>query len=533
LENNFDIIIVGAGASGAAAAWNLSKKFQSIACIEQGDWVDPSQYPSTKLDWEIRKSRNFNPLPNERKLPADYEIDDKNSPIAIANFNAVGGSTILYSGHFPRMHPSDFKTKSLDGVGQDWPIEYRDLEPFYNINDEVMGVSGLTGDPAYPDEINNLMPPVDLGHVGEIMAHAFNKLDWHWWPSYSAIITREKDGRGRCINLGPCNTGCPQGAKSSVDITYWPRAIKNGVKLFTNSRVSNVITDKQDKVKGVLYKDNNGKEHFMGCKILILACNGIGTPRILLNSQSNVSNNSLANSSGQVGKNLMLHPLGFVEGIFDKDLDSDKGPHGSCILSQEFYETSPQRDFKRGFTMQILKGPGPIETVKSGIQRRLIEWGESHHKSFENLYKRSIGISIICEDLPEESNMITLHEDMTDSSGIPCPKISYTMSENTKKMMSFGISRAKEVMSAADANEVYSFGPVRNTGWHLMGTARMGKSRTDSVVNSSGMCHEVENLYIVDSSVFPTSASVNPASTLQALSLLFTEGIKNNSSNIK
>ena len=292
MSDTFDIVIIGAGASGAAAAWSLSQKFDSIACLEQGDWMDPSKYPSTNTDWEILKSRNFSPLPNERNLSSDYKIDDTDSPIAISNFNAVGGSTILYSGHFPRMHPSDFKTSSLDKVGSDWPIEYGDLEKFYNINDKQMGVSGLEGDPAYP-EITGLLPPIDIGDIGNVMGKGFNKLGWHWWPSYAAILTREKDGRGRCLNLGPCNTGCPQGAKSSVDITYWPKAIKNGVKLFTNSRVSQVIVNSKDEVKGVMYFDAHGAEHFIKCKMVLMACNGVGTPRLLLNSKSNMRNETL------------------------------------------------------------------------------------------------------------------------------------------------------------------------------------------------------------------------------------------------
>ena len=106
------------------------------------------------------------------------------------------------------MHPSDFKTFSLDNVGSDWPLQYKDLEQYYDLNDQIMGVSGLEGDPAYPD-IKNLLPPIGLGAIAEIMGGGFNKLGWHWWPSYSAILTREKNGRASCINLGPCNSGCP------------------------------------------------------------------------------------------------------------------------------------------------------------------------------------------------------------------------------------------------------------------------------------------------------------------------------------
>ena len=127
---NPDVLIIGAGAAGAAAAWSLSETNLKIVCLEQGGFMNPDEYPSTKFGWEAMKYDKFNVSPNVRKLQSDYPINDLESPIAIANFNAVGGSTILYSGHFPRFHPSDFKVNELDGVADDWPMNYFDLEPF-------------------------------------------------------------------------------------------------------------------------------------------------------------------------------------------------------------------------------------------------------------------------------------------------------------------------------------------------------------------------------------------------------------------
>ena len=167
-----DVIIVGAGAAGAAVAWRLSNTKLKVLCIEQGEFQLPSDYPSTRSKWELEKFGRFSPFPNIRMNAFDYPINDEGSPIAIANFNGVGGSTILYSGHFPRMHPSDFRTKTLDGVGDDWPINYGDLEPFFALNDRMMGVSGLEGDPAYP-LIEGLLPPVPMGKVGEKLAEGF------------------------------------------------------------------------------------------------------------------------------------------------------------------------------------------------------------------------------------------------------------------------------------------------------------------------------------------------------------------------
>jgi choline dehydrogenase-like flavoprotein len=522
-----DILIIGAGASGAAAAWSLSETNLSILCLEQGDRMDAADYPSTKRNWEILRQNEYNPSPNVRKLAADYPINDKDSPIAIANFNGVGGGTILYSGHFPRFHPSDFKVKTLDDIADDWPVSYEQLEPFFSENDRMMGVSGLEGDPAYPP-IEGLLPPVALGRMGETIAKGFNKLGWHWWPAYSAIITRSYEGREKCINLGPCNSGCAQGAKSSVDITYWPRALRNGVKLKTRCRVREITVNDTGKATGAIYYDENGDEHWQKARLVIVACNGVGTPRLLLNSRSASFPDGLANRSGLVGKNLMLHPLAYVEGIFDDHLESHIGPHGCCILSQEFYETDITRDFVRGYTMQILRGPGPIETALSGVARREIPWGKEHHNAFAARFGRTIGLAVIVEDLPELHNTVTLDPTLVDAHGIPAPKISYKLSENSKKMLAHGIAKGKEVMTAAGSWKNIAFGPVRNTGWHLMGTARMGNDPKNSVVNEWGRSHDVKNLFIVDSSIFVTSGAVNPVSTMQALSLYIADKIKNN-----
>ena len=526
-EKIVDFLIIGAGPSGAAVAWSLSETNASILCLEQGDRMEASDYPSAKRNWEVLKQREYHVSPNVRKLPTDYPINDKESPIAISNFNAVGGSTILYSGHFPRFHPSDFKVKSLDGVADDWPVDYYQLEPYFSKNDKMMGVSGIADDPAYPP-INGLLPPIPLGKMGNTIAKGFNNLGWHWWPSYSAIITRSYKGREKCINLGPCDTGCAQGAKSSVDITYWPVALRNGVKLKTRCRVREISVDNTGKANGVIYYDESGTECQQLANIVIVACNGVGTPRLLLNSYSKLFPDGVANRSGLVGKNLMLHPLGYVEGVFDEPIYSYLGPQGCCIQSQEFYETDTKRGYVRGYTMQILRGPGPVETAISGVARREIPWGLDHHRAFAKLFGHTIGMGIIVEDLPELHNAVTLDPNIVDSNGIPAPKITYKLSENSKKMLVHGLKRGKEVMTAAGSSKNFAFGPVRKAGWHLMGTACMGKDPKNSVVNEWGQSHDVKNLFIVDSSIFVTSAGVNPVSTMQALALYIADAMKKN-----
>ena len=513
-SDKVDILIIGAGAAGAAAAWNLSRSGYKIICLEQGPIIKKESYSFDRPNWESRQQNKFNINPNIRKLKSDYPIDDKNSAISIANFNAVGGSTILYSGHFPRFHPSDFKTKKLDNVGDDWPFDYKDLEYYYELNDKMMGVAGHQGDPAYP-HIPNLLPAVPLEHIGEKVAKGFNKLKWHWWPSYSGIATKSYKGRKK-------------NSRSTVDVAYWPEAISNGVKLKPNCHVRKITTNKSGKLNGAIYIDSNKKRKFQSASLVIVACNGIGTPRLLLNSANKNFPKGLANSSGLVGKNLMLHPLGYVEGQFNNFLGSFIGPQGCCIASQEFYETMKNAEFKRGYTIQVLRGGGPLETALQIRKFKKLSFGKDFHKQFLKNYGHTIPVGIICEDLPEKNNSVELDYKNKDYNGTPGVKINYKLSKNSKKMLSHGINKVKELMKKIGAKSTIAFGPVRHAGWHLMGTTKMGKSKKNSVVNEFGQTHDLKNLVIVDSSIFVTSGGVNPISTLQALTLRITDDIKNN-----
>jgi choline dehydrogenase-like flavoprotein len=275
-----------------------------------------------------------------------------------------------------------------------------------------------------------------------------------------------------------------------------------------------------------MYYDSNGVEQFQPAEMVVMACNGIGTPRILLNSTSEQFPNGLANSSGMLGKNLMLHPYAAVEGVFTDAMDGAKGPH-KCVASHEFYETDANRDFVRGFSFETQRGYGPVVTALRGVLSGKVPKGAGHHEAYAKLSERIVGLVAVCEDLPEEHNRVTLDPELTDSHGIPAPKIHYTLSENSARMLDFAVARGTEAMAAAGAQDVMVQRLIGNAGWHNMGTARMGTDPETSVVNEWGRCHDLKNLFVIDGSIFVTSAGVNPTRTIQALALYIADTIKN------
>ena len=263
---------------------------------------------------------------------------------------------------------------------------------------------------------------------------------------------------------------------------------------------------------------------------MILACNGIGTPRLLLNSKSKLFPEGLANSSGLVGRNLMFHPLAFASGVFDEPMEGFKGPPACSVTSHEFYESDPRRDFAGGYLLAPGRGNGPMMDALGGLEgNNPIKWGAAHRHHMDRIYDHTALLCVVSQDMPQEHNQVTLDTELTDSDGVPAPKVIYKQDENNKKILEHGIARSKEVLEAAGAK--YTMGDttvLRHGGWHNMGTARMGDDPKKSVVNSWGRCHDVKNLFIVDGSIFVTAGAVNPTPTIQALALYIGDRIKAN-----
>ncbi|MEM7289855.1 MAG: GMC family oxidoreductase, partial [Pseudomonadota bacterium] len=248
-----------------------------------------------------------------------------------------------------------------------------------------------------------------------------------------------------------------------------------------------------------------------------------GTPRLLLMSAGSSHQHGLANSSDQVGRNLMHHVLSIVEMWSEKQLDSHKGVVSSALICEEFAETDPTRGFVNGLTIHIARLNGAGYQALGSHSGNTAPWGAGHHNHFKKHFGHGFCALIVGDDLPQASNRVTLSGTVTDSSGLPAPKISYQLHENDQDLIRFGISRAQDLAGAIDAFDVKvnDFG-LGDSGycppaWHLLGTCRMGDDPETSVTNKWHQCWDCPNLYIIDGSSMVTGAAVNPTSTISAL----------------
>lgn len=511
-----NVVIVGAGPAGAVTAKRLHEAGMSVVCLEQGDWPDYSRARAGFPDFELTARKEWNWDPNVRSRVGDYPIDDSDSEVTALMFNGVGGSSVMYSAHWERFLPSDFRVRTLDGVGDDWPIDYAELQPYYEEVDRQFAVSGLDGNPAYPPGEGPPLPSVPLGKLGRLGARALNDLGWHWWPGTNAIATRDYGRLHACVQRAACPFGCPTGAKASPDRTHWPDLVAAGVRLVTRASVTEVSTTAGGLASGVVWVDEAGREHRQPADAVVVCANGIGTPRLLLASNDG---EGLANSSGLVGRRLMMHPFANAIGVFEEDLESWRGPLGQYLHSLQFYETDPARGFVRGAKWNLIPSGAPLSMMLPGLWGDEVEWGRPFHEALRTRLGRSGIWTVICEDLPDEANRVALDPSTSGPGGMPGVRIEYRTSENSRRMMAFHLDRLSEVLDAMGAVEKRLSAGIRESGWHIMGTAPMGDDPATSVVDRAGRCHDVPNLLVYDGSAFPTSSGVNPTATIAANAL--------------
>lgn len=513
-----DVIVVGAGPSGAVYAKYLSSFGFHVVCLEQGDWVGTAEYTGNRVEYEASMYGTWHKSSRVRNGSGDYPLVAEDVDVDPVMFNAVGGGSIHYGAQWPRHLPSDFRVRTLDGVAEDWPLTYEDLEPYYERNDVDFAVSGMAGDPAYPDGAAPPYPALPINNFGRRVAEGFNKLGYSWWPAPNAIAQGNSNGLVPCVRYGTCEAGCPNGSKASVDITHWPAALRNGATLVTGAGVSSVTVDERDRATGVVFADRNGRQSRLRGSIVVLAANGIGTPRLLLTSATAGHPDGLANSSGLVGRNLMLHPTAMAVGVYADDMQSWRGPAGQNIHSYEFYETDPARGFVRGAKWLSMPTAGPLVTTEY-VPRDTIATTEQMLHTVRRMLGRSVLLVVLTEDLPDPNNRVTLDSDVVDAHGVPAPRVRYRRDDNNRALMAWHLDKAKEVLEASGATDVFLHDVMPDQPGHLLGTARMGADPASSVTDPFGATHDIANLWIADGSLFVTSGAVNPTNTIAALAL--------------
>ncbi|HEX2045003.1 MAG TPA: GMC family oxidoreductase, partial [Gaiellaceae bacterium] len=504
-----NVLVIGAGAAGSVAAKHFAEAGFSVVCLEQGGWRSAGEFPGDKLEFELLVERDWNADPNVRRRPEDYPTESSGSDIAPVMFNAVGGSTIHFGAQWARMRPVDFRVRTVEGVGDDWPVSYEEMLPFYERLDDEMGISGMAGDPAYPPGKGPPLPPLPIGKIGRRAAEGMNRLGWHWWPAAHAIPSQARENQAPCARRGTCMFGCPEGAKGSTDLTLWPAALRAGARLVTGARVRQITVDGRGLATGALWVDREGREHRDEADVVVIAANGVGTPRLLLLS-------GIANSSGLVGRRLMLHPYMSVLGVYEEELDSWLGPWGTPLLSLQFADTDESRGFPRGAQWDVMPIGGPLMAVARYEELPFEErWGPPFHELLRRTVGRAFDWGIGIEDLPSEENLVALDAELVDGDGIPAPRVVYRIDEDARRNLAWQLERAREAHEAAGAVETVVT-DWSAWGWHLLGTCRMGDDPATSVVDRWGRAHDVPNLYVVDGSVFVTSGPQPPTATIAA-----------------
>jgi 2-methyl-1,2-propanediol dehydrogenase len=520
-----DVLIIGAGATGAIASLVLGQAGLKVVCLEQGGWVEAKDQIHLRPDWQWQRRTRWHADVNVRSNPDDFAVRSDSSQVLM--WNAVGGSTNVFGAIWPRYRPSDFRKGTEHGLAPDWPMTYEDLAPFYDRSDRLIGVSGLAGDPSMPPQPDYPTPPLPMDASSRRLAKAFDRLGWHWWPVPAAVISQGYDGRPGCNSCGMCY-GCARGSMSSFATAVWPRALAAGIELRPQARVVRIERGRDGRASGALYIDRaTGQRHFQAADVVILAANGVGTPRLLLASDN------LANSSDQVGRNLLHHTLVSAEYWVEENLASHVG-YIAALISREFAETDVRRGFVNGFNFNCISSFAAGEQAIGVVTDERAPWGRGHHRWFERHFDHVFSVHAIGDDLPDPENRVTLDPSAVDADGVPIAQLRYRPGENDKRMMRAMLDRLVDIGEASGAFEtrlqdyVDGDGIYRTPAWHLLGTCRMGASPETSVVNKWQQCWDVPNLFIIDGSVLATGGVVNPTSTVSALALRAAEHLRDN-----
>jgi choline dehydrogenase-like flavoprotein len=491
-----EVVVIGAGACGSLVAKELAAHGFAVVVLEAGRRLDPAR------DLANTEANAAKIMWTEPRVFAGRDAVVPKMGVG------VGGGTLTWLGVMPRFQRADFRTFSTEGVGEDWPVGYDDLRDHYAKVEREFGVAGECG-PFAPEPYTLPMPPHRMNWHAQVLARGARKLGARPFAPPVAINSTAYDGRPACIYCGWCASGCPTGAKATTPDTYLARAEKLGARVVSEAFVHRITYDAAlGRVTGVRYLDAAGREHELRCRLVVLAAHAVETPRLLLLSADDMFPHGLANSSGTVGKGLMSHPTWQVFGTFDEPVNAFKGMQMGHVMVQDYLAPDPQRGCARGF---ILVGYMMTPVTYANLSGSFFG---AELKDFLYEYAHTAAWWAHAEGLRSDDNTVTLDPDVKDARGLPVARLTYAWTANDRTLVAAARDTAVAMMHASGARKVRV---GLHYGAHAMGTCRMGDDPRTSVVNPVGQAHDVRNLFLVDTSVFVTSAGVNPTLTAMAL----------------
>lgn len=540
LTRSFDAVIVGSGAGGAAAAWRLTSKGTRVLMLEAGPRFDPvSDYPLDSPGWERRR---FPAKPGSR---ARISYGDLGAPVpqghplagwsrggqpwpraagqraalpGYSHVRGVGGSTLHFVGEAHRLHPDAFRLRTLTGAGEDWPIGYDALEPYYTAVEEAIGVAGDVSDTARWRSRPYSLPPHPISPGAEALRQAGARIGQNWTINPRAVLSQPYRGRPACNYCGQCSRGCPLGDKGSVDVTLLADALATGLlTLLPDTSVTRIITAPGGRIGAVEYL-RDGTEGRVETPVLVLAAGAVETPRLLLLSAGGDQPGGVANGSGHVGRHFMetlsWRSVGLVPDLAGSHLGlpADMIDWGPSAPGQ--HDATPG-GFRLNHATAETGLNGPI-----GYATRLIDgFGTDFKAAMRAGFGTALAVGATGQVIADGRSRVTLDGEVRDTGGRPVARISSVLTKESLRLLEHMATAARAVLSEAGAELAEEAGSGDAFGaTHAFGTARMGDDPATSVVDARGRSHDHPNLWIADASVFPTSGGGEaPSLTIMAL----------------
>jgi choline dehydrogenase-like flavoprotein len=508
-----DAVVVGSGAAGALVAAKLAAQGKKVLILESGRSVQSEDMISSDI---YARWLHWGPEMPELELT---------QPATIRTYFSAGSQTGGTAAHhyaaWFRMHEEDFHMKSTFGQGNDWPISYADLQPYYDRIQEEVGMAGDAEAEVWrPPGAPYPMPGLPTFQAAQVLKRGFDKLGLRTAPLPVAINTTEYKGRPACLYDGWCDAGCPIGALANPQTIYLREAFAHGATLLNNARVTRVLTTANGKrAIGVEYVDPKGTLQVQHADLVVLAAL-TQTPRIMFNSATGAHPNGLSNRNGMLGKYIQVHPTLNVYGLFEEETLPYQGVSIGLMVSQDDYAKDPKKGYLASY--QWLLAPAVKPNGVTGIaSSRPDIYGAALDPWMKRAAKHFTYIQMVGEMIARPENRIELSSNK-DALGLPLSRLTIAFSDNERALYKHASTVGKSILSAASATEVWT-SPLLNQ--HFMGGTIMGQDPSTSVTDSYGITHEVPNVMIAGNTLFPTAAGVNPTFTTHAVALRAVEHV--------